>query len=191
MKYRGLKRLCKLNQTESRLTADVKCEGTRCSLKPEQLYNLGLSSWPKDNGWKFALVAWVASPQVPSSVLGGRLKKKKKKKAVQNTYVLGLAYVNTYSYSEWSRWDLKAIQSQKLLKSFSYSTFEMAIQLLSPEIQLCPLHPFKKYSWSRLLCIIRSDHISNLNSKFLRRLLEEFRSQFLVYFSSFKSVLTQ
>lgn len=44
MKYRGLKRLCKLNQTESRLTADVKCEGTHCSLKPEQLHNLGLSS---------------------------------------------------------------------------------------------------------------------------------------------------
>lgn len=107
-------------------------------------------------------------------------KEKQKKKAVQNI-VLVLAYVNTYSYSLWSSWDLKAIQSQNLLQSFSSSTFEMAIKLLSPEIQLCPLHTFKKHSWSRLLCIARSDHISNSNSKFLRR-LQDFSTSSLFFF---------
>jgi len=33
-----------MNQTESRLRADVKREGACRILKPEQLYNLGLNS---------------------------------------------------------------------------------------------------------------------------------------------------
>lgn len=33
-----------MNQTESRLTADLNCEGTCCGLKADQLYNLELNS---------------------------------------------------------------------------------------------------------------------------------------------------